>query len=182
MSRYVRPAWRRIADLLFVVLLVAGIILFLQRSGSEPIYTSVKVLDGDSLRDGTDEIRLHGIDAPEYRQNCTDAAGRDYRCGRDAARHLRKLIGNSAVTCNVVDTDRYGRTVGVCRAGETELNLAMVEAGWALAYTRHSLAYVRAEGRAERARLGIWQGKFERPEDWRNAHRADLTSESAAVD
>ena len=57
-----------------------------------------------------------------------------------------------------------------------QVNQAMVEAGWALAYSKHSLAYVRAEGRAERARRGIWQGRFERPEDWRDAHRAGLAN------
>lgn len=174
--------WRRIADTVFFMLLAAGVILFIRTYGTSPVYSSIKVVDGDSLRDGHEDIRLHGIDAPEYRQMCSDRNGRDYPCGKQAARYLRKLVGTSPVTCNVIDTDRYGRTVGVCSAGETELNKAMVEAGWAMAYTRHSLNYSRTEGNAKRARRGIWQGKFEDPEDWRQANRASLVGADVVPD
>ena len=37
----------------------------------------VRVIDGDSLRRGDAEIRLSGIDAPEYRQSCKDEKGLD---------------------------------------------------------------------------------------------------------
>ena len=177
-----RSTWRKIADVLLVVVLAGGVIVFLRQYGGAPVYTSVKVVDGDSLRDGVEEIRLHGIDAPEYQQNCSDNNGKDYPCGKRAARHLRKLVGNSAVRCEVIDTDRYNRTIGVCSVNDIELNRSMVEAGWALAYTRHSLSYVRAEGKAERARRGMWQGRFERPEEWRNAHRAGAAGEAETSD
>jgi len=38
---------------------------------------SVHVIDGDSLRTGSEEIRLVGIDAPELRQTCRDGQGRE---------------------------------------------------------------------------------------------------------
>lgn len=174
MSRRARPLWRKIADGLLFVVLAGAVILFIRQFGTDPVYSSVKVVDGDSLRDGSEDIRLHGIDAPEYRQNCSDAHGKDYPCGKRAARYLRKLVGAAPVTCRVIDTDRYDRTVGVCTAGGKELNRAMVEAGWAMAYTRHSLGYANAEREAKQARRGIWQGRFEDPEDWRNTHRAGL--------
>lgn len=177
-----RSAWRKIADGVIFVLIAGGIILFLRQYGAAPVYTSVKVVDGDSLRDGVEDIRLHGIDAPEYQQNCSDKNGKDYPCGRQSARYLRKLVGRSTVSCEVIDTDRYDRTVGVCTAEGVELNKAMVEAGWAVAYIRHSLNYVRAEGKAQRARRGIWQGRFEPPEEWRNAHRAGVSSGSLLPD
>ena len=43
----------------------------------------------------------------------------------------------------------------------------MVRLGWAVAYTRHSLSYVRLEAEARRAKRGIWAGRFEMPEDYR---------------
>ncbi|NNE23063.1 MAG: thermonuclease family protein [Rhizobiales bacterium] len=177
-----RPLWRKIADGLLFVFLAGAAIVFIRQFGADQVYSSVTVVDGDSLRDGLEDIRLHGIDAPEYRQNCSDAGGRDYPCGKRAARHLRKLVGGSSVTCRVIDTDRYDRTIGVCSAGGIELNKAMVEAGWAMAYTRHSLGYAAAEREAKRARRGIWQGRFEAPEDWRNANRTGLAGAEAVPD
>ena len=140
-----RPRWRKIADALLFVALAVGVALIIRSFGTAAVYTSIKVLDGDSLRDGAEEIRLHGIDAPEYRQTCTDAAGKSCPCGKRAARHLRKLIGNAPVSCQIIDADKYDRSVGVCSANGVDLNKAMVEAGWAIAYTRHSLSYVRTE-------------------------------------
>ena len=43
----------------------------------------------------------------------------------------------------------------------------MVRLGWAVAYSRHSLSYVRLEAEARRAKRGIWAGSFEPPEDYR---------------
>ena len=39
--------------------------------------------------------------------------------------------------------------------------------GLAMAYRRYSQDYVTAEQDAERAKRGIWQGKFDAPWDWR---------------
>ncbi|MCX7342193.1 MAG: thermonuclease family protein, partial [Hyphomicrobiales bacterium] len=40
-----------------------------------------RVVDGDTLNLEGLGVRLHGIDAPETAQRCTDAQGRDYACG-----------------------------------------------------------------------------------------------------
>ena len=172
-----RGRWRRIADGLTVLILAGAAIWIIRALLPATVYPTVSVIDGDSLRAGSEEIRLHGIDAPEYRQSCEDRSGRSYACGKRAAQHLRKLVGTSPVSCKVIDTDRYERTIGVCSVGATELNEAMVEAGWAVAYSRHSLSYMSTESAARRARRGIWQGRFASPEDWRDSHRTGLVSE-----
>jgi endonuclease YncB( thermonuclease family) len=127
----------------------------------------LQVVDGDSLRRGDTDIRLHGIDAPEYRQSCRDKHGAEYACGKQAANALRGLVGAREVSCISIETDRYGRAVAVCRIGELEVNGEMVRLGWAIAYTRHSFSYARLEIEARRAKRGIWAGSFERPEDYR---------------
>ena len=43
----------------------------------------------------------------------------------------------------------------------------MVREGYAVAYKRYSKDYVRDENYAKENKLGIWQGKFIRPEKWR---------------
>ena len=93
---------------------------------------------------------------------------------------LRRLIRNATVTCQVLDTDRYGRSVAECSAGNVNLNDAMVRAGWAIAYTRHGQDHAAAENEARAARRGIWQGTFQRPEAWRNANRQGLMDSDSA--
>ena len=131
-------------------------------------------IDGDSLRKGAQEFRLHAIDAPELHQTCTSSAGKDYPCGREARDALRKLVKDRALDCRILETDRYGRLVAQCRAGTLDINGEMVRLGWAIAYRRHGLGYVDEEAEAKAARRGIWQGTFDAPEAWRRTHRDSL--------
>lgn len=130
------------------------------------------VVDGDSLRFPGTEVRLQGIDAPEWDQTC-NRAGQPYRCGLDARDALRALINGRPVTCAGVlqpdgtERDSYGRLLGKCRAGDVDLNAAMVESGHALAFRRYSVELVPQEGRAREARRGMWAGEFMPPWDFR---------------
>lgn len=129
-------------------------------------------IDGDSFRLGKREIRLHGIDAPEYRQTCTASGGTTVPCGKMARDALTRLTRNGEVRCALVEYDRYRREVSECTAGNTNLNREMVRQGWAVAYRKHSLAYAAAEDEALAAKRGIWAMRFDRPEVWRNRNRS----------
>jgi endonuclease YncB( thermonuclease family) len=133
---------------------------------------SYHAIDGDSFKAGETEIRLHGIDAPEYRQTCIDKQGKGQPCGKLARDALSSLIRTRTVKCTIVDRDRYGRQVSVCKDGTLEINREMVRLGWAIAYRKHALNYVPAEREAKAARRGIWAWEFERPEDYRAKNRA----------
>ncbi|MYE10512.1 MAG: thermonuclease family protein [Gammaproteobacteria bacterium] len=126
-----------------------------------------RVIDGDTVEIRGRRVRLHGIDAPERTQTCTDAAGRTYGCGRVAADALASMMGRSSVTCQARDTDRHGRLVAVCSRDGVDLNALMVSNGHALAYRRFSIDYVAHENAARARRLGVWQGPFAAPWDWR---------------
>ena len=130
--------------------------------------TVTRVVDGDSLRSGPLKIRVHGIDAPERKQRCKTAAGKDWDCGAAAKRAMENIIqGSSELRCSLVDVDRYGRLIMRCLAGDTDIGEAIVEQGLAMAYRRYSQDYVTAEQDAKRAERGIWQGRFDAPWDWR---------------
>jgi endonuclease YncB( thermonuclease family) len=131
-------------------------------------------IDGDSLRMAEQEYRLHGIDAPELQQSCTGANGKSFPCGRAARDHLRGLVRNETLQCDILETDRYGRLVAECRAGTLDINREMVRSGWAIAYRRHGTAYQHAESSAREAARGIWQGRFDMPERWRQQHRGQM--------
>jgi len=174
-----RPKWRIALDALTVIGLTGLILYGLDLMPGGTVSGNMIVVDGDSLRPraGAEDIRLHGIDAPELNQSCQDGGGQSYPCGRRARDHLRKLIGGKDVTCQTVDVDRYGRTVAACRAGGTDLNRQMVADGWALAYRQHEHRYVRDEVAAQGARRGIWQGTFEQPEQWRRINLGDAAGD-----
>ena len=126
-----------------------------------------RVIDGDTVEIRGRRVRLHGIDAPESTQTCTDVAGRTYGCGRVATAALASMVGHATVTCQARDTDRYGRLVAACFRDGVDLNALMVSNGHAMAYRRFSRDYVAHEDAARARRLGVWQGRFEAPWDWR---------------
>ncbi len=113
----------------------------------------VGVSDGDTItvmHNGKGErIRLHGIDCPEKRQ----------AFGNRAKQFTSKLAFGKTVTVQVVDRDRYGRTVGVVLLPDgRSLNHELVRAGLAWMYRRYSndqsLSDLEEEARV--ARRGLW--------------------------
>ena len=158
-----------------MLLLLAVITYGARQAGWLPDETgSFTAVDGDSLRKDGKDYRLHAIDAPELFQTCGKADGKEYDCGHAARDALRGLVRNATVTCHILDTDRYGRAVSECSAGKANINDAMVRAGWAVAYTRHGQDHAAAQAEARVAGRGLWQGRFQTPEDWRNANRNSL--------
>lgn len=136
------------------------------KSSEEMLTGKPRVTDGDSLRIGKTRIRLHGIDAPERIQTC-GLQETKWRCGWESTNALANLITNHWVTCFTKDIDRYGRVVAVCRVGSVNINLYMVQNGWALAYRRYSSDYIEAEKIAQKQKKGIWRSQFTAPWEWR---------------
>lgn len=131
---------------------------------------TVKAIDGDSFHLGAQEVRLYAIDAPEARQDCQDAKGEAYPCGKEAAKVLGALLKEEGLKCEETARDRFGRMVARCSTLTTaDIGEAMVHKGWAVALTfTKKTEYADAERRAKEAGRGVWQGEFMRPSDWRN--------------
>jgi endonuclease YncB( thermonuclease family) len=146
-----RARRNRLADLALALAILGAVALAAEYAPymwpAETLAGRARAADGDSLVMAGTRIRLEGIDAPELGQNCGRAGG-DYACGREARAALARLVAGRDVTCESRQNDRYGRALAVCAAGGVELNRAMVEAGWAVAYG----------------------GDFERPQEWRRLH------------
>ena len=130
-----------------------------------------RILDADTIDLAGDRVRLHGIDAPETRQACLLPDGREWRCGVAATDALAAYIAGRPVTCNALDIDRYGRTIGRCYVEGQDINRWLVSEGWAVAYRRFSMDYVADEDAARAAGRGIWAAEFVMPWDWRQGER-----------
>ena len=134
-----------------------------------------KIVDGDTIKINSKKIRLYGIDAPEKKQKCKKtyltisfmSFTKDYMCGEVSTQKLIKKINNQKLNCNVIDVDRYKRLIGECFKRNINLNSWMVSNGYAVAYRKYSKKYVSDEINAKNNKLGIWQGKFEMPWDYR---------------
>lgn len=119
------------------------------------------VVDGDTIElDGT-RWRLWGIDAPEMDQTCGT-----WIAGVASTYALADLMRGKTIACELRGRDRYGRSIGLCRADGRELGTAMVSAGIAWASTRYSSDYIHLERAAIGAHLGVHAHDCMKAWDW----------------
>ena len=134
----------------------------------------VGITDGDTLTvlDGENRqrrLRLAEIDAPE----------RGQAFGAGAKAHLARLAFGELVEVAVLSRDRYGREVATLwkpggPPGTDSVNLAMVRAGYAWAYSGYAKdpRTRLAEAEAKSAGRGLWSGPSPVPPwEWRGAKK-----------
>lgn len=148
-------------------LVLAAILLLPPSIAVADVTGHARVLDGDTIEIAGERIRLHGIDAPELKQTCRTKRGKAYDCGRLAVIALRDLIWNQEVTCRGDRRDKDKYLIAKCFIGRIDLGEQIVLTGRAVAYTKDSDDYVRAEEGAKRLKQGLWGGTFMPPWEWR---------------
>lgn len=146
----------------------------------EPVRTIeglvTKVSDGDTIQ-VTDQlgtkvkVRFYGMDAPETEKSNKKTGkvsklGQPY--GEEAFQALRQKIDRQRVRLDVMDIDRYGRTVSIVWLGNRNINREMVAEGWAWAYRQyldraHASEYINVEDQARKAGKGLWQQNNPQP-------------------
>lgn len=137
----------------------------------------VGVADGDTitvLRDGRDQvkIRLYGIDAPE--------SGQPF--GKASKRNLAAMVYGQQVQVEVMDTDRYGRTVARVFVHGEDVNAAQLRSGHAWLYRQYCRdrvcgEWVELEATARSSGTGLWADDEPSPPwQWRREERGSATS------
>lgn len=165
------------------LILLCGFLLSFGLSATEILGRVVAVSDGDSITvlasdNRQVKVRLAGIDAPE----------RGQAFGQSSRQNLSDLVFGKDVRVSVVDTDRYGRIVGIVYVpvpgpnGDIviDVDLAQIESGHAWAYRSYlrtlpaerAKRYVAAEDNAKARRQGLWMEKDpDPPWEWRREKR-----------
>lgn len=142
------------------------------------------VITGSVLRLKGTDIKLLGIDAPSPDQTCSNARGQAYSCGQKSINWLQDWLNGQKVVCHIVGNVIKHRATGVCFLGQNDVAAAVVNAGWAVAYTKNTDIYVPYEKQARENLHGMWNGRFYRPSDWRKlqARQAAAIAQSKKSD
>jgi len=137
-------------------IILAVCLLFIAITASAFDGRVVKVTDGDTVEvlDSSNQltkIRLYGIDAPEQSQDF----------GQKAKQYVLDMTANKTVEVEAIDTDRYGRTVGVVHIGGAILNTEIVKAGLAWYYSQYCKKsfcgeWQQIESQARSSKIGLW--------------------------
>ena len=131
----------------------------------------VGVSDGDTLTllDASKtqiKIRLAAIDAPE----------KAMPFGQRSKEKLSDICFGKQASVNVVDADRYGRTVGEINCEGVNANEEMIKSGLAWVYRKYAKGYSHFyafEDEAKAAKRGLWVDPNPvAPWDWRKAKRS----------
>jgi endonuclease YncB( thermonuclease family) len=129
-ERYFLPVF-----LMFCAVALWWVFLSPKKTGMQEFTARVvRVVDGDSLylQGRRAQIRLWGVDAPEY----------DQQGGSEATALLTALALGKMVRCRMMDTDHYGRTVArLFLADGQEINRLMIKSGKAREYRRFTKGF-----------------------------------------
>ncbi len=140
-------------------------------TAQQPLAGSAEIIDGDTLIVAGHRVRLRGVDAPEPDQTCGTAA--TARCGDIATLTLAGIIESQWLTCIATAPPAAALIVATCRIGGAkgiDIGARLVASGWALA-TPGDVTYAAQQDTARTARLGLWQGAFTAPWQWRAGNR-----------
>ncbi len=132
----------------------------------------IKITDGDTItvldhQYRQQKIRLSGIDAPER--------GQPY--GRAAKRFLNSLLAGQHICIQSNKRDRYQRIVGKVVLNQTDINIQMIQNGYAWHYKKYQkeqplrdqITYAQAEVNARSSLTGLWTEPYPiAPWDWRH--------------
>lgn len=139
--------------IVFVLLLMASSV-YAENTISGKV---VSIADGDTIKvlDSSNtqhRIRIYGVDCPESHQ--------DY--GRKAKQFTSDLVFGKTVEVKVMDTDRYGRTVGIVNVDGKCLNEELVKNGMAWFYGQYCKAsfcsqWKQYQEEARSRKIGLWE-------------------------
>lgn len=146
---------------------------------------AIHISDGDTFVLLTDngtklKVRTAFYDALEtkkvdYKTGRVNKEGQFF--GEEVTTAFKKKIEGKRITVEIIDIDRYHRSVGIVFLDGRNINLDMVREGWAEAYKEYLKPpyreqFLEAERQARKEKRGIWGlPNYERPSVFRKRMR-----------
>ena len=157
-------------EFLAVIAIAAIFFLFKGLSKKQPggtITGKAYVTDGDGLKVSGYNIRLAGLDAPEWNQWAKHQQGYWFQHGKRVKSALIREVGGKYVRVTVKGHDKYGRVIGTVTCNDKDVGEWLVRNGHAIA--AYGDQYKQIEREARRARRGMWgHAKITDPRAWRH--------------
>lgn len=151
------------------MLLLAGMAIWAAQAQAGQISGQAKAVDSTTIQIGDQRIMLFGIDSVMRKQLCS-LDGKPWQCWPAAVKGLQALLDQGPVVCDPVgDPDVYGRWLARCKVNDQSVNEQLVARGFAVARVNESTDFVAAEAEAKEKKLGLWQGQFLAPSDFRRS-------------
>ena len=130
------------------------------------------VTDGDGIKVAGREVRIAGVDAPEWNQPAKSRSGEWFNHGKLVKSAMIREVGGKQVRVLAEGRDKYGRVIGTVTCDGKDIGAWLVRNGHAIA--AYSEKYRQVEREARSARRGMWgYAKFYDPRAWR--HRDNQT-------
>ena len=103
------------------------------------------------------------------KQVCT-LDGKPWQCWAAAVHDLQTLLDEGPVTCDVVGKpDIYGRMLGRCLGERPERQRTACQPGLRRGTAQRHDGLCRCRGGCQAKKVGLWQGQFAQPSDFRRA-------------
>jgi endonuclease YncB( thermonuclease family) len=131
-----------------------------------PIAGKPTIISNSALQVDGKRVVFFGIDPMMPKQPC-NVGPRTWDCGSAAQRTLMNLLGREPVECLPQVLDMFRRVYAKCTVNGQDIAAAMVEAGMAVALPEETKDYLAAEQKAKAEKVGIWQGDFMTPAEFR---------------
>lgn len=121
-----------------------------------------RVIDGDTIElENGERVRYVGIDTPE-----TVDPRKPVQCfGVEASKKNKELVEGKSVRLerDITDRDKYNRLLRYVWVGDTFINLALIEEGYAQSYSyppdiKYQGQFVEAQRQARETNKGLWGG------------------------
>jgi endonuclease YncB( thermonuclease family) len=159
----------KVLPLFAIAALLASFLVLAGQATATEISGPARAIDSTAIEIKGQRIMLFGIDSVMRKQACK-LDGKIWACWTAAVHGLQTLVDQGPATCESVgDPDAYGRILGRCTVNGKSLNEEMVRQGYAVARTSETTDYVAAEKAARESKVGLWQGDFMRPDEFRRA-------------
>ena len=128
-----------------------------------------RVVDGNTIIINFQNIRLHGIEAPNAGQLC-EIDGKSWLCGWEATNALAHIVGRHWVSCRQNGLNEGDVVDAICFAGNVlNINAWMVRNGWATAQNDTDTRFLQLEKLAQEEQIGIWRTKYKNTEHLRHS-------------